>query len=131
MSWRLLHRQTLLLLHDESLAEHGGAGGLRDEGLFDSALARPEHLLAYGGEGIDVAALAAAYGFGLARNHPFVDGNKRAAFLAIGLFLHLNGYRLRTTQQDATLTILALAAGELSEAQLADWIRARSEARSR
>ena len=123
MSWRLVSRQALLLLHDESLAEHGGASGLRDEGLFESALGRPENLIAYGGADVDFAAIAAAYGFGLARNHPFVDGNKRAAFLAVGLFLYLNGYRLQTTQQDATLTILALAAGELTEAQLAEWIR--------
>lgn len=123
MSWRLVSRQALMLLHDESLAEHGGASGLRDEGLFESALGRPENLIAYGGDEVDHAAVAAAYGFGLARNHPFVDGNKRAAFLAIGLFLYLNGYRLKTTQQDATLTILALAAGELTEPQLAEWIR--------
>ncbi|MBU3693846.1 MAG: type II toxin-antitoxin system death-on-curing family toxin [Rhodocyclaceae bacterium] len=125
MSWRLVNRRALLLLHDESLAEHGGASGVRDDGLFDPALARPENLIAYGDE-VDFAAVAAAYGFGLARNHPFVDGNKRAAFLAIGLFLQLNGYRLETTQQDATLTILALAAGELTEQQLAEWIRAKA-----
>jgi len=126
MSWRLVSRQALMLLHDESLAEHGGASGLRDEGLFESALGRPENLIACGGDEVDHAAVAAAYGFGLARNHPFVDGNKRAAFLAIGLFLYLNGYRLKTTQQDATLTILALAAGELTEVQLAEWIRAHA-----
>jgi death-on-curing protein len=121
MSWRWISRQALLLLHDESLAEHGGGTGLRDEGLLDSALAKPLNLAAYGEP--DFADLAASYGFGLARNRPFTDGNKRAAFLAIGLFLYLNGYRLRAAQADATLAMLALAAGELAEGELAAWIR--------
>jgi len=121
MSWRWIDKQALLLLHGESLAEHGGAAGLRDEGLLDSALARPLNQAAYSEP--DIAALAAAYGFGLGRNHPFVDGNKRAAFLGIGLFLYLNGYRLAASQAEATLTILALAAGELEEVELAAWIR--------
>jgi death-on-curing protein len=120
---RWINKTALVLLHDESLALFGGASGLRDEGLLDSALGRPinQHLYI---AGTDTAALAAAYGHGLAKNHPFVDGNKRAAFLAIGLFLHLNGQRLRASQVDAIQTILALAAGHLSEGQLADWIRA-------
>lgn len=121
MSWRFIDRRALLLLHDESLAEHGGAPGLRDEGLLESALARPLNLLAYGEP--DVAALAAAYGVGLAKNHAFVDGNKRAAFLAVGLFLALNGQRLATTQADATLTMLAVASGDMSEDAFAAWIR--------
>lgn len=124
MSWRFISQRALLLLHDESLAEHGGAAGLRDQGLLESALARPANLVAYGTP--DYAALAAAYGFGLARNHAFVDGNKRAAFLAVGLFLALNGYRLQVSQAEATLTILALAAGDLPEADFADWLRAHS-----
>lgn len=124
MSWRWVNRQALLLLHAESLAEHGGAAGLRDAGLLDSALARAQNLAAYGQP--DYAQLAAAYGFGLAKNHAFVDGNKRAAFLATGLFLALNGYRLKTTQADATLTALALAAGEIDETAFATWIRERS-----
>lgn len=111
---RWVDKRALLLLHGESLAEHGGLPGLRDEGLLESALARPL---------IDIAGLAAAYGAGLAQNHPFIDGNKRAAFLAIGLFLALNGYRLAATQLDATRTMLALAAGEIDEAALADWLR--------
>lgn len=119
--WRWLRREALILLHDESLAEHGGLPGLRDEGLLESALARPQHLVAYGSP--DVADLAAAYGVGLAKNHPFADGNKRAAFLAVGLFLALNGQRLVTSQADATLTMLAVAAGGLNEAAFADWIR--------
>lgn len=126
--WRFISRRTLELLHDESLAEHGGRPGLRDEGLLESALARPLQLMAYGEP--DLAALAAAYGFGLVRNPAFVDGNKRAAFLATGLFLALNGRRLMTTQADATLTMLALAAGDLSEDAFADWLRAHTQPRS-
>jgi death-on-curing protein len=125
--WRWVSRQVLLLLHDEGLVEHGGAPGLRDEGLFDSALARPLNLAAYGEP--DVASLAAAYGVGLAKNHPFVDGNKRVAFLAGGLFLATNGYRLIASQVDATLTVLAVAAGELSEDAFADWIRSHIQPR--
>ncbi len=124
MSWRWVSRQALLLLHAESLAEHGGAAGLRDSGLLDSALARAQNLALYGTP--DYAQLAAAYGFGLAKNHAFVDGNKRAAFLATGLFLALNGYRLTATQADATLTVLALAASEIDEAAFANWLRERS-----
>jgi death on curing protein len=128
MSWRFLSRRALELLHDESLAEHGGLPGLRDEGLLESALARPHQLLAYGQP--DVAALAAAYGFGLIRNHVFADGNKRVAFLATGLFLALNGQRLVTTQADATLTVLAMAAGDLSEDEFAHWLRTHIQPRS-
>ncbi len=127
MSWRWVDKRLLLILHDESLAEHGGASGMRDEGLLDSALARPLNLLADGDP--DAADLAAAYGLGLAKNHAFVDGNKRAAFLAVGLFLALNGYRLNASQADATLTVMALAAGEIDEAEFARWIRANSAPR--
>jgi death-on-curing protein len=116
-----IDKRVLLLLHDESLAEHGGLSGMRDEGLLDSALARPENLAAYGEP--DIAALAASYTVGLAKNHPFVDGKKRAAFLAMGLFLFVNGYRLEATQADATVTMLAVAAGEIDEPTLAAWIR--------
>ena len=121
MDWNWIDKRVLLLLHDESLAEHGGASGLRDEGLLDSALARPLNLAAY--ELPDVAALAASYALALAKNHAFVDGNKRAGFLAMGLFLFLNGHRLTATQADATVTMLAVAAGEIDEATLSDWIR--------
>jgi death-on-curing protein len=127
VNWRWITRQALELLHNESLSLHGGAAGLRDEGLLESALARPLNLSAYGEP--DVAALAAAYGVGLAKNHAFVDGNKRAAFLAVGLFLGLNGFRLVTTQVDATLTMLAVAAGEIDEDRFAEWIRGRMVAR--
>jgi death-on-curing protein len=119
--WKSVSREVLLLLHDESLAEHGGGSGLRDEGLLDSELARPLNLALY--ETPDFAALAASYGVGLARNHPFVDGNKRAAFLAVGMFLVRNGFRLKTTQVDATLTMLGVAAGDISEAEFATWLR--------
>ncbi|MFA6309862.1 MAG: type II toxin-antitoxin system death-on-curing family toxin [Sterolibacterium sp.] len=127
MNWRWVDKQALLLLHGESLAEHGGAAGMRDPGLLDSALARAPNLAAYGAP--DVAALAATYGFGIARNHPFVDGNKRAAFLSVGLFLALNGYRLAATQADATVVMLALAAGDLDEAEFAGWLRAHLKPR--
>ncbi len=125
--WRWLDKRLLTLLHDESLAQHGGASGLRDEGLLESALARPLNLVAYGEP--DHADLAAAYAVGLAKNHAFVDGNKRAAFLAVGLFLGLNGYRLTATQSDATVAVLALAAGDLGEPGFAAWVRANSRPR--
>jgi len=127
VNWRWIDKQALLLLHGESLAEHGGAAGMRDEGLLDSALARAQNLAAYGDP--DVADLAAAYGSGISQNHPFVDGNKRAAFLSVGLFLALNGYRLVATQAEATVAMLALAAGELDEAQFAGWLRRHAEPR--
>lgn len=116
--------RAILFLHDESLAMFGGARGLRDEGLFDSALTRPVNQHLYKPDG-DIAELAAAYAFGLAKNHPFVDGNKRTAFLALGLFLALNGWRLETTQVDAIETMLSLASGTLHENDLAGWIRLR------
>ena len=117
----------LLLLHDESLAEHGGDSGMRDDGLLDSALARPENLAAY--EQPDFAALAASYCVGLAKNYPFVDGNKRAALLAMGLFLLLNGKKLMASQADATLALLGVAASEISEAEFAAWVRRNSKDR--
>ena len=120
---RWLNKAALVLLHNESLALFGGPSGLRDEGLLDSALVRPANLLLYRPDA-DLASLAAAYAYGLAQNHPFVDGNKRAAFLAIGLFLHINGQRLRASPVEAIQTIFALASGQLSEIELADWIRA-------
>ena len=124
MNWRWIDRRLLVILHDESLAEHGGASGLRDDGRLESALAEPLNLVAYGAP--DVADLAAAYGVGLAKNHAFVDGNKRAAFLAVGLFLRLNGCRLNASQADATVTMLGVAAGEVNEADIAQWLRTHS-----
>jgi death-on-curing protein len=115
-------RQALELLHDESLKEHGGAGGMRDSGLLDSALARAQNIHAY--ENVsDAFRLAAAYAFGIAKNHPFVDGNKRAAFIAAGLFLRLNGVRLNADKVQAVNVVLDLAAGELTESQFAEWLR--------
>jgi death on curing protein len=128
VSWRWIDQQALVLLHDESIAEHGGASGLRDAGLFESALARPLNLAAYGTP--DAADLAAAYGVGLAKNHPFVDGNERVAFLAVGLFLALNGFRLVAKQSDATLTMLAVAAGQMDENTFAQWLRSHVQPRS-
>jgi len=120
-----LDKTTLLLLHAAALAEHGGMEGIRDEGLLDSALARPRNLFAY--EGTEsLARLAAAYAIGISRNHPFLDGNKRAAFIALALFIARNGSRLRADQVDATRTMLRVAAGELDENQLADWIESRT-----
>jgi len=122
---RWVDKRALLLLHEESLAMFGGASGLRDEGLLDSALARPVNLRAYNPDST-TAQLAAAYGYGIARNHPFVDGNKRAAFLASGLFLSFNGRRLVANPADAVETIVALAAGGLEEEAYAEWIRIHS-----
>lgn len=129
VKWKWVDRQALLLLHDESLAEHGGPSGLRDKGLLDSALARPLNLAGYGKP--DFAELAAAYGFGIARNHPFVDGNKRTSLLASGMFLKLNGYRLQVTQAEVTLTIFSLAAGKLDESGFAAWIREHAAPQAR
>jgi death-on-curing protein len=123
-----IDRRALLLLHEESLAMYGGARGLRDEGLLDSALSRPVNLSLYE-PASDLATLAAAYGYGIAKNHAFIDGNKRAAFLSIGLFLSINGMRLRVDQVDAINTILALATGTLGEVALAGWIRDHSRPR--
>jgi death-on-curing protein len=108
-------------MHSEQLALFGGADGIRDQGLLDSALARPINRWHYGES--DLAALAAAYAFGLARNHPFVDGNKRAAFHALVVFLRLNDVAFKPDPAHATAMILSLAAGEISEESLARWIR--------
>lgn len=115
-----------LAVHDRQIAEHGGASGVRDRGMLESALARPQQLLAYGGAEVDPPALAAAYAFGIARNHPFVDGNKRTAAVACELFLELNGWLLPAEDTELYPIFLALAAGELSEDDLAAWLRARA-----
>lgn len=111
----------ILAVHDEQIAEHGGSAGLRDEGLLESALARPLYLAAYGTP--DYAELAACYGAGIAKNHPFVDGNKRTAFVAVELFFALNGWKLTAPDADAVLAMLAAAAGKIDEAGFAEWIR--------
>ena len=116
-----LNARSLTLLHEESLAQHGGLPGLRDAGLLDSALARPQHLLNYNAD-TTLAELAASYCFGIARNHPFADGNKRAAFSVLGLFLPANGWWLNVDQPEAFRTMMSLAAGDLTEEQLAAWV---------
>ena len=121
-AWRWIDRAVLIAVHEMQLAEHGGGAGLRDAALFDSALARPLNLAAYGDP--DAAALAAAYGSGIARNHAFIDGNKRAALVATELFLRLNGWQLVVTDADCVLTMLAVATGELTEIEFAAWLRA-------
>jgi death on curing protein len=120
-----LLEETLTAIHHRQIAEHGGSEGLRDEGLLLSALARPQNLLAYGEPAPDLASLAAAYAYGIARNHPFVDGNKRTALVAARTFLILNAVDLKATQDDKVLTFLNLAEGAISEEELADWIRKR------
>ena len=117
-------RETVLTLHEQSLAEFGGAAAIRDEGLLDSALAKPENLFAYGKP--TLFELAAGYGFGLVKNHPFVDGNKRVGFIVAVVFLELNGYRFQATEAEAAVRTLALAAGEMSEADFAAWLKANS-----
>lgn len=123
---RWISKAALLLLHEESIATFGGARGLRDEGLLDSALARPRNAHAYHPEK-SIAELAATYAYGLARNHPFVDGNKRVAFLSIGVFLAINGYALTASQADAIRSIFAVASGEMDENTLAAWIRSNTK----
>jgi death-on-curing protein len=120
-----LLEETLTAIHHRQIAEHGGSEGLRDEGLLLSALARPQNLLAYGEPAPDLASLAAAYAYGIVRNHPFVDGNKRTALVAARTFLILNGVDLEATQDDKVLTFLNLAEGVISEEELTDWIRRR------
>lgn len=122
-----LLRSLVDAVHDAQIAEHGGADGLRDEGALDSALARPVNLNAYGET--DVFRLAAAYAFGIVRNHPFVDGNKRTAFLAAYVFLHINGHEIIAGEVGAATAVLALAAGEIGEDEFSEWLRRNCRAR--
>lgn len=117
-----LDRLIVLTMHEEQVREHGGSHGVRDEGLMASALARPQQLFHYGDKA-DIFDLAAAYGFGVAKNHPFVDGNKRTAFQCMFVFLGLNGIEITATEEDTVLTILGLADGSLSEKALATWLK--------
>jgi death on curing protein len=119
-----LLRETVLAMHDLLIAEFGGAAGVRDEGLLDSALSRPQNLLAY--ERPSIFDLAASLAFGLIKNHPFLDGNKRVAFTAAVTFLHVNGRRVHATEVDATVRTLALAAGDMTEAEYAAWLKVNS-----
>ena len=111
-------------IHQAQLAEHGGLAGVRDDGLLESALARPRHKFVYATKP-DFGALAAAYAFGLARNHGFVDGNKRVAFMAAYVFLGLNGQEIEATEPEVVTAMEGVAAGRISEASLAAWIRKR------
>ena len=120
-----IERALVLALHERQLAEHGGGIGVRDEGLLESALARPQQLHAYGDPPPDLAALAASLAFGLARNHPFIDGNKRTAAVACELFLVLNDAMLQASNIELYPVYLALAEGSLDEAGFADWLRPR------
>lgn len=124
--WVWIGSEVLYAVHSEQLAEHRGLAGLRDENALESAIARAEQLTHYGSP--DVADLAAAYGFGVARNHPFSDGNKRTAFVAVELFLALNGYELIATDADCVITMLGVAAGDTDESVFANWIRTHIEA---
>lgn len=126
-TWVWIDPRVLLAVHEEQLAEHGGAPGTRDLGLFESALARPRNLALYGAP--DVAALAAAYGCGIARNPPFIDGNKRTAFVAVELFLALNGHEIIVDGSACVLTMLAVASGTLDETAFAAWLREHSAPR--
>ncbi|MGL6109185.1 MAG: type II toxin-antitoxin system death-on-curing family toxin [Rubrivivax sp.] len=126
-AWIWIDSAVLLAVHDEQLAEHGGAAGTRDIGLFESAIARPQQLAHYGAP--DAAELASAYALGISRNHPFVDGNKRTAFVAAELFFALNGMQLLADDAACVTTMLAVAAGQMDEATFAHWLREHSAAR--
>lgn len=119
-----LRLDSVLTMHEESIKGFGGASGIRDSGMLESALAKPQNVWAYEGP-VDMFRLAASYAYGIVMNHPFVDGNKRTGFLAAYSFLLVNGFRLETSEVDATMTVLSLAAGELSEAEFAAWLSDR------
>ena len=123
--WTWLAPGLIQAVHDEQLAEHGGGAGVRDANLLASALARPQQLAHYGAP--DAAELAASYGFGISRNHPFVDGNKRTAFVAMELFLALKGFELMASDAECVVNMLDLAAGKLPESEFANWIRSHIE----
>lgn len=120
-----LLEETVRAVHSRQISEHGGKPGIRDEGLLLSALARPQNLAAYGDPPPDLAALAASYAFGIARNHPFIDGNKRVALVAARTFLLINGADLEAAQEEKYVTFIRLAEGGVNEDELAEWIRAR------
>ena len=128
--WVWLDRAVVVAIHEMQLAEHGGGAGVRDAGLLDSALGKPLQLQAYGDPPPHAAALAASYGYGISRNHPFIDGNKRTGFVAAELFLRLNGQVLRADDASCVVTMLAVAAGDMSEEIFAAWLRGHSAARA-
>ena len=125
MKWRWLREDVVIALHDEQIAEHGGSLGIRDRGLLSSALARPQNQVAYGKP--SVFNLAAAYAFGVIQNHPFVDGNKRAGFLAAYVFLDLNGWELAASEAEAVNAVMALATGEMDETGFSVWLKDNSK----
>lgn len=127
-AWRWIDRAVLIAVHEMQLTEHGGGTGLRDAALLESALARPLNLASYGEP--DAVALAAAYGYGIARNHAFIDGNKRTAFVATELFLRLNGWQLVVPDADCVLTMLAVATGDLTEDEFSAWLRTHTAPRA-
>jgi death-on-curing protein len=117
-----------MAVHDEQLSEHGGIAGVRDDGMFISAMSRAQNIAIYGAP--DIAELAAAYGVGISKNHPFLDGNKRTAFVSVELFLMLNGFTLKANDVDCILTMLDVASGVLNEADFSSWLRLNIEPRS-
>lgn len=119
-----LSRQVILAIHDEQIFEHGGAAGVRDEGLLENALARPLNRASYGEP--DIAELAAVYAIGIVHNHPFVDGNKRTGFAALVMFLALNGAEFEPPEVEATMAVLRLAAGDTSDEEFTGWVRANA-----
>jgi death on curing protein len=128
MTWRWLVEGVVIAMHGEQISEHGGSLGIRDAGLLSSALARPQNQAAYGEP--SVFDLAAAYAFGIIRNHPFVDGNKRTGFLAAYVFLDLNGWELIASEVEAVAAVLALAINEMDESGFASWLKAKSVIRT-
>lgn len=117
-------KETVLGLHEQSLSDHGGTSGIRDEGLLESALGKPQNQFAYGSP--NIFDLAASYAYGLVKNHPFLDGNKRTGFVAAVLMLELNGWRFHAQEADAAIRTLALAAGEMTESGYAAWLESNS-----
>jgi death-on-curing protein len=128
MNWRWLLDDVVTAIHDEQIAEHGGSSGIREAALLSSALARQKHQVNYGEP--SVFGLGAAYAFGIIRNHPFVDGNKRTGFLAAYVFLNINGWQLRSSEVEAVNAVLALAAGEIDEPGFSNWLKNKSVIRA-
>ena len=124
MTWRWLLDEVVIAIHDEQIAVHGGIPGIRDDGLLSSALTRPKQKANYGDPSL--FDLAAAYAYGIIRNHPFVDGNKRTGFLVAYVFLHINGWELRSSEVEAVTTVMDLAAGEMDEPGFSNWLKEKS-----
>ncbi|MDQ2069012.1 type II toxin-antitoxin system death-on-curing family toxin [Natronospira bacteriovora] len=121
-----ISEELVMAIHERQLSEHGGGSGVRDEGMLASALARPKQKAFYGGADVDIPGLAAAYAYGVVRNHPFVDGNKRTAYVLCRTFMVLNGWDIVGSLADRYPVIISLAAGELTEEAFADWLRANA-----